>query len=163
MNHTDKTRPASASALTVRDVTQADLDRIAELERQVFGTSAWSSALIYEQFRYGFMRWRAVDVHDELVAYAVYGFDGDVFHLMNVVVAPGSRGRGLGRLLMDDFIAEATRLKVPEASLEVAVNNEAAIALYRSYGFETVRVRKRYYQPGDVDALAMRRLFTRER
>jgi ribosomal-protein-alanine N-acetyltransferase len=40
--------------------------------------------------------------------------------------------------------------------LEVAVTNSAAIALYREFGFEDVRVRRRYYQPEDIDALVMR-------
>ncbi len=155
--------PAGASAVLTRDVTDDDLGRIAELEQEIFGPSAWSAALIREEFRYGFMRWRAVDDDGRLVGYVVYGFDGDVFHLMNLVVAPHVRRRGLGHVLMGDFMAEAERLGVPEASLEVAVTNEPAVALYAAYGFETVRVRKRYYQPEDIDALVMRRLFTRER
>lgn len=166
---TDAPHPTRASARDVRDVTEDDLARIAQLEHETFGPSAWSPALIREQFRYGFMRWRAVDDDGEvgrdlgLAGYVVYGFDGGVFHLMNLVVAPFARGRGLARALMDDFMAEAHRLGVPEASLEVAVTNEPALALYRAYGFETVRVRKRYYQPEDVDALSMRRLFTRKK
>ena len=36
------------------------------------------------------------------------------------------------------------------------MENAAALALYRDYGFEDVRIRPRYYQPEDVDALVMR-------
>jgi [ribosomal protein S18]-alanine N-acetyltransferase len=34
----------------------------------------------------------------------------------------------------------------------------AAIALYRRNGFAELTVRRRYYQPGDVDAVVMRRV-----
>lgn len=156
MAHAESADPTRASALVVRDLTQADLERVAALEREVFGNSAWSPALINEEFRYGFSRWRAVDVANELVAYAVYGFEGDAFHLMNLVVDPAARRGGIGRALMADLLAEARRLKTPDVWLEVAVNNTAALALYRGHGFEDVRVRKKYYQPEGLDAQVMR-------
>jgi ribosomal-protein-alanine N-acetyltransferase len=41
--------------------------------------------------------------------------------------------------------------------LEVAVDNGPAQRLYAEYGFETVGVRRGYYQPTNTDALVMRR------
>lgn len=156
MTGTGEVDPARASAPLVRDLTEADLDRVAQLEREVFGVSAWSPRLIAEEFKYGFSRWRGVDLDGSLSAYAVYGFDGDAFHLMNLVVDPTVRGTGLGRALMADLLTEARNLKVPEVWLEVAVTNVAALALYRAHGFEDVRVRKKYYQPEGLDAQVMR-------
>ncbi|MDN4482772.1 ribosomal protein S18-alanine N-acetyltransferase [Demequina lignilytica] len=143
-----------------RDLTEADLPWMAEVERELFGASAWSRDLITEDFRYGHTRYRGLEVDGALAGYAVYGFDGDAFHLMNLAVVPAMRGRGLGRALMEDFMAEARRLGAPDAWLEVAVTNRVALALYRSYGFEDVRVRRKYYQPEGVDALVMRAQLT---
>ncbi len=154
------TEPDRASAVLIRDVAEGDVERIIEIEQEVFGRSAWSPGLVREQFRYGFSRWRGVDGPDALAAYAIYGFDGDAFHLMNLVVEPESRGRGVGAALMADFMAEARRLGAAEAWLEVAVTNDAALALYRQFGFEDVRVRSRYYQPEGLDALVMRARLT---
>src|SRR5690606_26804803 len=95
-----------------------------------------------------------------LVGYAIYGFDGDAFHLMNLAEVPGARRAGVGKVLLDDFLAEALRVGVHAAWLEVAVNHEAALALYRERGFHDVRLRKRYYQPGDIDAVVMKRVVT---
>jgi ribosomal-protein-alanine N-acetyltransferase len=39
----------------------------------------------------------------------------------------------------------------------VRADNQPASALYRRHGFEPISVRRRYYQPGDVDAVVMRR------
>ena len=41
--------------------------------------------------------------------------------------------------------------------LEVRADNEAARRLYGTSGFEVISVRRRYYQPGDIDALVMRK------
>ncbi len=141
---------------SIRDLRTEDLVWVALQEREIFGASAWSPELIAADFAHGFRRYRGIEVDGELAGYAVYGFEGDAFHLMNIAVTPGVRGGGLGRLLMEDFLAEARRLGVGEAWLEVAVTNEEALALYRDHGFEDVRVRRRYYQPEGTDAIVMR-------
>lgn len=147
---------ATSAVPELRDLREADLEWVAVQERRIFGPAAWSAALIREDFFFGMKRYRGVAVGGDLVAYAIFGFDGDAFHLMNLAVALEARGRGHGRLLMEDFLSEARGLGVRDAWLEVAVTNTAAIALYRAYGFEDVRVRKRYYQPEDVDGVVMR-------
>ena len=41
--------------------------------------------------------------------------------------------------------------------LEVRADNAAAIGLYERAGYAVLSTRRRYYQPGDVDALVMRK------
>ncbi|WP_084074121.1 ribosomal protein S18-alanine N-acetyltransferase [Demequina sp. NBRC 110052] len=144
------------SAPRLVDLEEDDLDWMAASELTLFGRSAWSGTLIRDDWRYGGSRYRAVRLVGELVAYAVYGFEGEAFHLMNLAVLPEHRRHGLARLLMDDFLEQANELGAADAWLEVAVDNEAALALYRAYGFEDVRVRRKYYQPEGTDALVMR-------
>jgi ribosomal-protein-alanine N-acetyltransferase len=141
----------------IRDLVETDLPWMAQVERDIFAHAAWSEALILEDWRYGTCRYRAVEVDGALAGYAVYGYDGDAFHLMNLAIVPDFRGRGLARALVEEFLAEAARHKAPDAWLEVAVDNEAALALYAALGFETVRTRRKYYQPGGIDALVMRK------
>lgn len=75
-------------------------------------------------------------------------------HIVTIDVSPAQRRKGVGRLLMDallDFCreAEASRLR-----LEVAVDNDGALAFYRGLGFaETGRIRGFYM--GKLDALQM--------
>lgn len=140
----------------IRDLVEADLDWVAERETEIFGPAAWSRATIGDDFASGLRRYRAVDVAGSLVAYAVYGADADAAHLMNLAVVPDRRQEGWGHALMDDFLAWARTTGSVEASLEVAATNAAAEHLYRTHGFDVVRIRRRYYQPEDVDALVMR-------
>lgn len=139
----------------MRDLTWEDLPWVAEQEQEIFGAAAWSPQLIKDDFAYGMRRYRGIEADGHLVGYAIYGYDGDAFTLMNIAVAEGARGAGFGRAFMDDFLTEARREGAREVWLEVAVTNAPAIALYRSYGFEDVHVRKNYYQPGNVDAIVM--------
>jgi [ribosomal protein S18]-alanine N-acetyltransferase len=44
--------------------------------------------------------------------------------------------------------------------LEVRADNTAAIGLYERAGYAVVSTRRRYYQPGDVDALVMRKMLS---
>lgn len=151
----------SASAVphepVIRDLEETELPWVVEQEREIFGASAWSAALVREDFLFGASRWRAIELAGELAGYAVFGFDGDAFSLMNVAIRADARGRGLGHAVMEDLLGEARRIDAAEVWLEVAVTNDVALALYRAHGFEDVRVRRRYYQPEGVDALVMRR------
>lgn len=142
--------------ISLRDLTAEDLPWMAHAERDLFGASAWSAELITHDYMYGLTRYRGVEVDGTLVGYSVYGYDGDAFHLMNLAVLPQARRRGLGRVLLEDFLAAARAEGAPDAWLEVAVDNAPALALYRAYGFEDVRVRRKYYQPEGTDALVMR-------
>ena len=139
----------------IRDLGEADLRWMADREVEIFGADAWSRAMIDEDYRSGFRRYRGVEEDGTLVGYSVYGFDGDSFHLFNLAVVPGARGRGHARALVEEFLSEARRCGAGDVSLEVAVTNDAAIGLYRSLGFAVVRVRPKYYQPQNVDGYVM--------
>jgi ribosomal-protein-alanine acetyltransferase len=139
----------------LRDLDLSDLDWIDGQERSIFGVAAWSRSAIEEGLSSGRARYRGVEVDHVLVAYAVFGWEGDEPHLMNLAVVPTARRQGHARALLDDFFAGARRAAARRVWLEVAATNAPAIALYREYGFEVIRVRQRYYQPEDVDALVM--------
>lgn len=59
-----------------------------------------------------------------------------VLNIHDLVIAPGSRGRGLGRQLMEAAEQEAHRRGCCKMTLEVVTSNEPAKGLYRSCGFQ---------------------------
>ena len=89
--------------------------------------------------------------------YAGVDHGGDVADIMTVAVAPARRGRGDGDRLVGTLLERARARGADAAILEVRADNPAARGLYRRHGFEEISVRRRYYQPGDVDAVVMRR------
>ncbi len=76
-------------------------------------------------------------------------------------ILPERRGRGGGRMLAEAAIA-ARPADVHKIELEVFTDNEPAIALYRSLGFEEEGTRRDHYRREDGSlrsALVMARLF----
>ncbi len=96
-------------------------------------------------------------VDGERAGYAIYGFEGDAFHLMNLAITRRIGAPGWRRRSWTTFCPRRCAFGAPDVWLEVAVDNEPARRLYEAYGFEVVRVRRKYYQPGGIDALVMRR------
>jgi ribosomal-protein-alanine N-acetyltransferase len=87
------------------------------------------------------------------------GAAGDI-EILTLGVAPGSRRAGLGRRLLARGLAEAGAAGATRVFLEVAEDNEAALALYRKAGFAPIGRRPDYYRGpgGRRDALTLRRL-----
>ena len=88
------------------------------------------------------------------VAFLHYWLVVDEVQIVNVITHPEHRRRGHARALLEALLRDARERAAATASLEVRASNEPAIALYRAFGFESVGVRKRYYDD-DEDAVLM--------
>ncbi len=66
-------------------------------------------------------------------------FDDTRGELKRMYVVPSQRGRGLGRLLLDELERHARELGFTAIVLETGDKSEAALALYRRSGFESIR------------------------
>ena len=74
----------------------------------------------------------------------------DEVHVNNIAVAPAWVGRRLGHGAPLRPGAHRAGRGSAHLTLEVAVGNEPAIALYRRFGLAPVGVRPNYYQDGDA-------------
>lgn len=93
---------------------------------------------------------------EELLAgYLGYWQLVDEMHISTLAVHPEMRGRGIGERLLQAGLEQAWIQGAEMSTLEVRPSNEAAIALYRKYGFELVGRRRAYYQDNNEDALLM--------
>jgi ribosomal-protein-alanine N-acetyltransferase len=84
--------------------------------------------------------------------------------VLTLAVEPGHRRRGVARGLLEAGLAQAALAGAEMCFLEVAADNAAALALYRSAGFEQAGLRGGYYHRPDgetVDALVLRRTLNR--
>lgn len=62
------------------------------------------------------------------------------FYLNTMVVAEEARGRGLARLLLDTVVGVAEESGASALTLHAWTDNEPAMQLYRSFGFEVVEM-----------------------
>lgn len=142
----------------IRVAEENDLDPIMQIEHQCFANDAWSKESMYEELTGAEKYYLVAYQNEELIGYA--GLNkipaSSQAEVQTIAVIPAARGIGLGRALMVQLLAEAARVNCPEVFLEVRADNPVAQGLYRSLGFEQIDLRKRYYQPDDVDAVVMR-------
>jgi ribosomal-protein-alanine N-acetyltransferase len=132
-----------------------DVPAVHALEVRLFDPDQWSPEVFWSELAAD--RWYVVaEDGGEVVGYAGLATSGREADVQTVAVSPDAQGRGLGRMLLDALVARAARDGATTLLLEVRADNAAAIRLYERTGFERIAVRRRYYQPGDVDAHVMR-------
>ncbi|PNG93624.1 hypothetical protein SMF913_29089 [Streptomyces malaysiensis] len=151
----------TGTTVTLREMRWWDLDRVMELEEELFPEDAWSRGMFWSELAHA--RGRDATRHyvvaesgPRLVGYAglaVFDRTGDV---QTIAAARDHWGTGLGARILTDLLTAATAFECREVLLEVRVDNARAQRLYERFGFEPIGIRKGYYQPGNVDALVMR-------
>jgi ribosomal-protein-alanine N-acetyltransferase len=80
--------------------------------------------------------------------------------LLLLAVRDAAQGRGVGKLLLENFISEAKTRGADRLHLEVREGNRA-VRLYEEYGFVLVGRRRNYYSGPDMrcfDALTMAKI-----
>lgn len=139
-----------------RAATSEDLRAIVELEARIFAGAAWSVESVGDELAcHGVTRHVLVaEEGDRLVGYASLMFVGDVGDVQRVAVDSSHRRQGIAADLLSRLLEEAARKGCRSVLLEVAADNEAALSLYRRFGFTEISRRLRYY-PGDVDAVVL--------
>ncbi|PZM90340.1 MAG: ribosomal-protein-alanine N-acetyltransferase [Actinobacteria bacterium] len=132
------------------------IDEVVRIEADLFGPEQWSAAMFWNELAAGNHYVVACDDSDAVVGYAGLTVQPPEAWVQNIAVRRDVQRRGIGRMLLEELLAEATRHGVGSVLLEVAVDNAPAQRLYARYGFEPVGVRRGYYQPSNTDALVMR-------
>jgi [ribosomal protein S18]-alanine N-acetyltransferase len=137
----------------------ADADRCAELESLLFdGDDPWPATAFKRELESKTNHYVGARCGETLVGYAGISRLGRTppfeYEVHTIGVDPDYQGLGVGRRLLNELLGYADGGVV---FLEVRTDNDAAIALYRSVGFEQIGLRKRYYRVSGADAYTMRR------
>jgi [ribosomal protein S18]-alanine N-acetyltransferase len=136
----------------------SDIDEIVPIEQELFGAERWTAGMFRSELERGYYYLIARDEAGAAVGYAGLALaPPEEAWVNNLAVRRAAQRHGIGRALLAALLAEAARHRVQRVLLEVAVDNGPALKLYAQYGFETISVRRRYYQPSNTDALVMMR------
>jgi ribosomal-protein-alanine N-acetyltransferase len=136
----------------VRKLAYSDLPAVIAIERRSFPTP-WSLAMFVLELSKPSGICLAASAGDELLGYVICSRYDQVWHLMNIAVAPEQRRAGVAGRLLTRLFEEAQG--VLPFTLEVRVSNHQAIAMYERFGFRSAGVRPRYYHDNGEDALIM--------
>ncbi len=168
------TRVTGSEKVALREMRWWDIERVFRLERELFPEDAWSRGMFWSELAHArgpsaTRRYVVAEEDGRLVGYAgltsagasadgAEGADGTTgtADVQTIAVRRDHWGTGLGSRLLTELLRAATAFECVEVLLECRIDNVRAQKLYERFGFETIGVRKGYYQPGNVDALVMR-------
>lgn len=146
---------SSSAEVVLRPMDHQDLTEVLHNERSAY-SHPWTEGIFRNCLVSGYENW-VMEQEGKLCGHVVLSFVLDESHLLNICVAPGYQGAGLGRELLSFAIQRAKRKGVTGMFLEVRESNMAAIQLYESAGFREIGRRRGYYpaRRGREDALVM--------
>ena len=134
----------------IRAATSRDVAQLARLDHACFEPQAWTAEQIEQSLS---VPTRAAWVCGA-EGYAMVSTAAEVTDLERIAVAPGARRQGIGRRLVEVVLEHASRGGALRVLIEVAVDNEPAITLYRAAGGGVIARRRDYYGSGR-DALVL--------
>jgi len=92
---------------------------------------------------------------EKVVGYAGMLFVAGEGHITTIAVDPDRHGERIGTRLLLGLLRGALEHDTGAVTLEVRASNDAALALYRRFGFAPAGVRKDYYSRPVEDALVL--------
>lgn len=138
----------------VRRMQTGDVLAVAALEQACFA-HPWSADAFRESLENPNSRFFVLLSDSAVVGYiGANNVAGEVY-MNNLAVLPEFRRRGFGGLLLSALISVSRAQQAAFVTLEVRAGNEAAVSLYRTFGFQQVGVRKNFYRDPDEDALIL--------
>ncbi|MDH3539442.1 MAG: ribosomal protein S18-alanine N-acetyltransferase [Acidimicrobiia bacterium] len=136
-------------SIHIRPLDASDLDAVMEIEEASF-VEPWSRAMFAEEIVQSTRRYLIALEGVTVCGYGGIMLAGEDAHLVTIAVAPGHRELGVASRLMIDLVEAARDGGASHLTLEVRESNEAALELYRKFGFEPAGVRKAYYTTEDA-------------
>ena len=149
----------SAPRFLIRAMIPADLPAVVAIEDVAF-KSPWSPELLRRELSH---EWSTIYLCEEeldegehrIVGFVIFWLVHDEVHILNVATHPDHRRRGVARAVIQAALDKGKSHRCTLATLEVRKSNEAALSLYRSFGFRPVGVRPNYYSDEREDAIVM--------
>ena len=140
----------------IRRAVLADLPGLAALELACFAIPWSEDSLRHDLEDNPAARYLVADrPGGGLGGYAACWAVMDEGQVTNISVMPEFRRHGLGRLLLEELIRLAANENLHQLVLEVRTGNIAARRLYESCGFQSVGLRRGYYEDNGEDAIIM--------
>lgn len=124
----------------IEEVTDKQLSYILNILKEEFHIS-YTQDTFSKEFVY--------TVENEIVGLIIYSVIYDRIELNYIYVDKSKRNMGIASKLMLHMIDDGEKNNIKNITLEVNINNESAIALYKKHGFIIAALRKGYYHGQD--------------
>ena len=134
-------------------MTLEDLEQIKDELEEKFD-KFWTYGILKSEIANINSKYIVAKYKEEIVGFAGITLILDEANIMNIVTKKEKRNQGIGTILLENLIKLSKELNAKSITLEVNINNNDAINLYKKFEFAEVGLRKKYYNNID-DALIM--------
>ena len=141
--------------MNIRKAKISDLEAIKEIEDESFINPFTKEDLLYEIFQNPVSNFLVLEKDGLIVGFIDYWVTFDSATIDQIAVKKSERNQGFAKILLEKSINDLKELgEVSFLTLEVRTSNEPAINLYKSFGFQKVTIKEKYYDDGE-DAIYM--------
>jgi ribosomal-protein-alanine N-acetyltransferase len=147
-------QPFTTWGARLRPMQAADVEAVLAIEKRNFPAPWTRRAFLAEIAATSVSQPLVAEYQNQIIGYVVPWFVADELQIANIAIHEDFRRRGLARQIIVCLCDAAPRRGCRVAHLEVRRSNTAARMLYEKLGFQTTKVRRNYYEPGE-DALLM--------
>ncbi len=141
--------------MNIRKAKISDLEAIKEIEDESFINPFTKEDLLYEISQNPVSNFLVLEKDGLVVGFLDYWVTFDSATIDQIAVKKSERNQGFAKILLEKSINDLKQLgEVSFFTLEVRASNEPAINLYKSFGFQKVTIKEKYYDDGE-DAIYM--------
>lgn len=141
--------------MNIRKAKISDLEAIKEIEDESFINPFTKEDLLYEISQNPVSNFLVLEKDGLVVGFLDYWVTFDSATIDQIAVKKTERNQGFAKILLEKSINDLKELgEVSFFTLEVRASNEPAINLYKSFGFQKVTIKEKYYDDGE-DAIYM--------
>lgn len=139
----------------IRKAKISDLEAIKEIEDESFIKPFTKEDLLYEISQNPVSNFLVLEKDGLVVGFIDYWVTFDSATIDQIAVKKSERNQGFAKILLEKSINDLKELgEVSFFTLEVRASNEPAINLYKSFDFQKVTIKEKYYDDGE-DAIYM--------
>lgn len=142
--------------IQIAPMTMETVEAVERLEKECF-SNPWSLESLAVELSNPMAVVVTASIDGVVVGYAGMHHIVDQGDIHNIAVTASHRRKGVATVLLAALLDYGTENDLEQLTLEVRASNQAAIALYETFGFEQVGRRKDYYQGPKEDALILTR------
>ena len=139
----------------IRKAKISDLEAIKEIEDESFINPFTKEDLLYEISQNPVSNFLVLEKDGLVVGFLDYWVTFDSATIDQIAIKKSERNQGFAKILLEKSINDLKELgEVSFFTLEVRTSNEPAINLYKSFDFQKVTIKEKYYDDGE-DAIYM--------
>lgn len=124
-------------------MSHSDFQEAYEIEKKT-NLSPWSKENFFSSYEVGHKS-LVCKINNKIIGFIIFSVVKKEAHLLNIAVQAEHQNKGVGSLLMDSMLKQASVMGASKIYLEVRSKNEKAIMFYRKYKFAQDAIRINYY------------------